>query len=458
MTLSDSAPTTDAAGALRAALGDRVLLPGDPAFDAASTPWNLSVSQRPFAVARPESAEDVVDVVRAAVAAGLRVAPQSTGHAAAALDLGDMPRTVLVCLAGLRGVVVDAAAGTARVLGGSQWNDVLAETAPHGLTPLHGSAGDVSVVGYALSGGLSFYARAHGLAVNSVRAVQIVTADGALLRASADENAELFWAVRGGSGAFGIVVSIEIGLLPLADVYAGMLLWPADRAPEVSHAWAAWSTTAPETATTSLRVMNFPPLPELPPFLAGRSVVVVDGAIEEPDEVASALLADLRALAPEIDTFTRIPAAELIMVHMDPPAPTPAVTGHAVLGSLPPAAVDGFVAGARTPGVFVQELRHIGGAAARRPEHAGAIAAAEGEYVAHTIAMVPGPEHAAAAAEAVRKGIASLEPWRIDALVATFVDSPDADPATVFGDAWARLRALKATYDPADVFLAAHPV
>ena len=271
---------------------------------------------------------------------------------------------MLVSLRGLRGVEVDAAARTARVLGGSLWNDVLEAAAPHGLTAPHGSAGDVSVVGYMLSGGLSFYARAHGLAVNAVRAVEVVTADGTLVRASEDEHTDLFWALRGGSGAFGVVVAMEIDLLPLADIFAGMLLWDAAQAAEVSRAWAEWTKSAPETATTTLRILNLPPLPDLPPFLSGRSVVVIDGAIEETDAAASALLEPLRALQPEIDTFARIPAPALIGVHMDPPEPTPSANHHAMLGDLPDAAVEAFVAAAATPG----HLR-AGAAAPRRRRH-----------------------------------------------------------------------------------------
>ncbi|MFC0195902.1 FAD-binding oxidoreductase [Microbacterium arthrosphaerae] len=447
-----------AAAELRAALGDRVLLPGDDGFDAARTPWNVAVAQRPFAVALPRSAGDVVDVERAATLSGLRVAPQSTGHAAAALGDTDLSHTVLVSLRGLRGVEVDAAARTARVLGGSLWNDVIEAAAPHGLAALHGSAGDVSVAGYALSGGLSFYARAHGLAVNAVRAVEVVTADGSLVRATADENADLFWALRGGSGAFGVVVALEIDLLPIADVFSGMLLWDASRAADVAHAWAEWSASAPETATTALRIMNFPPLPQLPPFLSGRSVVVIDGAIEETDAAASALLAPLRALEPELDTFARIPAAALVAVHMDPPEPTPSATWHAMLGGLPADAVDAFVASAHAPGLFVQELRHVGGAASRRPEHGGAVAALAGDYLLHSIAMVPAPEAAPAATAAVRQGVAALAPWHIDAVALTFLDAPGADRAVAFGDAWARLRQLKLDYDPANLFAAARPV
>lgn len=460
MTINEIATGTDAgtAAALRDALGDRILLAGDPGYAEASTPWNVAVVQRPFAVARPESAEDVVDVVRAARAAGLRVAPQSTGHGAGSFLGADLSRTVLVSLARLRGVVVDPVARTARVLGGSHWNDVLEAAAPHGLTALHGSAGDVSVAGYALSGGLSFYVRSHGLAVNTVREVQIVTADGALLRASADEHPDLFWAVRGGGGAFGVVVSIELDLLPIPDVCAGMLLWPAERAPEVARAWAAWTATAPETATTSLRVMNFPPMPELPPFLSGRSVVVIDGAIEDADAAASALLEPLRALAPEKDTFARMPSAALVQVHMDPPTPTPALSEHVVLGSFPAEAADAFVAAAATPGLFIQEIRHVGGAAARRPAHGGAIASLTGEFVAHTVAVVPVPEMAELAAGAVRAGLAATAPWEIASRSLTFVETADYDRAAAFGASWERLRRLKAEYDPTGMFTAARAV
>jgi len=226
MTISDTTLTTgERAAELKRALGDRVLIAGDPGYDEARMPWNVAVDQRPLAVVRPETAEEVVEAVRAAAASGLRIAPQSTGHAAAALADTDLSDVVLVSLAGLRGATVDPHARTARVLGGSLWNDVLEAAAPHGLTALHGSAGDVSVAGYTLNGGVSFYGRTHGLAVNTVRSVQIATADGSIVRASADENPDLFWAVRGGSGAFGVVVSLEIDLVPYADVFAGMLLW-----------------------------------------------------------------------------------------------------------------------------------------------------------------------------------------------------------------------------------------
>ncbi len=196
----------------------------------------------------------------------------------------------------------------------------------------------------ALSGGVSFYGRTHGLAVNSVRAVEVVTADGSLVRADATTNPDLFWAIRGGGGNFGVVVAIEIDLLPYADVYAGMLLWDRERAPEVLRAWAQWTREAPESVTTAIRVMSFPPIPELPPFLSGRNLVVIDGAVLEDDERAAELLAPLRALAPEMDTFGRIPVTGLLGVHMDPPEPTPSVSDHSLIGVLTQDAIDALLA------------------------------------------------------------------------------------------------------------------
>ncbi|MGN6218902.1 MAG: FAD-linked oxidase, partial [Microbacterium sp.] len=197
---------------------------------------------------------------------------------------------------------------------------------------------------------------------------------------------------------------------------------------------------------------------ELPPFLSGRSLVVIDGAIEETDAAASALLEPLRALQPEMDTFARIPAPALVQVHMDPPEPSPSATWHAMLGELPAEAVDAFVAAADEPGLFVHELRHLGGALNRRPEAGGAIASLAGQYALHAVAMVPVPEAAPAATAAVRAAVAALAAWHTDALALTFIDAPDADRALGFGAARARLRQLKLDYDPANLFAAARPV
>ena len=451
--------TPDIAPLTRLASGCEVHLPGSAGYDAARTPWNLAVDQRPAAVAVPRTVEQVQDVVRAAAAAGLRVAPQSTGHGAAALGELELGGVVIVRLSELTGVTVDADTRTARVVGGTLWQDVVAAASSYGMTALHGSAPDVAVAGFVLGGGLSFYGRQHGLAANAVTAIEIVTGEGALRRASATENPDLFWAVRGGGGNFGVVVAIELELLPHADVYAGMLLWDRERAPEVVPAWVAWTRTAPESATTSLRVMSFPPLPELPPFLSGRDRVVIDGAVLESDDDAAALLAPLRALAPEMDTFGRIPATALLEVHMDPPGPSPAVADPSVLGSLDAAGVEVVLEqvgpGTRT-GLLAAELRHLGGALARPDARGGALSAIPGEYALFCVAMAPEPQAAVAGRAAAFGVVRALSAWSRANLVPTFTETRVDSSRFYDAEDWAALCRARDVADPNRVFLANH--
>ncbi|WP_121255830.1 FAD-binding oxidoreductase [Nocardioides ferulae] len=470
MTTTPTTPTTPGtpgtpldvarpATSLRGLCGGRVALPGDDGYDAARVAWNLAADQRPAAVAVPRSVEETAEVVRAAAAAGLRVAAQSTGHGASALAEADLSDTVLVRLHELTGVSVDVETRTARVVGGTLWADVVAAIAPHGLAALHGSAPDVAVAGYALGGGLSFFARQHGLAAHSITAAEVVTATGELVRADGAQNTELLHALRGGGGNLGVVVALEIALLPIADVYGGMLLWDRERAAEVVRAWTEWTRDLPESVTTSLRVMSFPPLPELPPFLSGRDLVIVDGAVLEDDDTAAALLAPLRALAPELDTFGRMPAAGMLGVHMDPPAPVPSVADHAVLGPLPDAAVDALLAevGAGTrSGLMFAELRHLGGAVARPAD--GALSHVDGDYALFCVAVAPGPEAAVAGRAAAARVVEALAPWATGRHVLTFTERP-VDPATAYStDGLARLRAAKTAVDPTGVFVGNHRV
>ncbi|WP_228488961.1 FAD-binding oxidoreductase [Raineyella fluvialis] len=311
------------ARALRARCGDFVHLPGEPAYEAARQPWNAAVDQRPAAVASVRSVDDVVSVVRAAAALGLRVAPQGTGHGAGPFDGRSLSDVVLLRTDTLREVSIDPANRLARVAAGTQWQDVVEAAAPHGLAALHGSSPDVGVCGFSLGGGLGWYARKLGLACNALTAVELVTAGGDLVRADAHHHADLFWGVRGGGGNFGVVTALEFRLFPIADAYAGMLLWDLARAEPVLRRWAAWSAAAPDEVTTSLRFLRFPPLPDLPDFLRGRRLVVIDGAVLGDDAYGADIIAPLRELGPEMDTFGRTPAAALSRLHMDPEGPTP---------------------------------------------------------------------------------------------------------------------------------------
>jgi FAD/FMN-containing dehydrogenase len=446
---------------LRGLCGDFVHLPGDEAYDAGRRPWNVAVSQLPAAVAEPTTVEEISLLVRVAAALGLRVTAQSTGHAAGILAAHRLDDVVLVRTGHLRGVYVDPYNQVARVEAGASWEDVIDVAAPHGLTALHGSAPDVGVVGYTLGGGLGWYARKHGLATNGVVGIELVGADGEVVRADASTNPELFWALRGGGGNFGIVTTIEIGLLPIADVHAGMMLWDISRAPEVLPVFAAWSRTAPEEVTTSFRIMRFPPIPELPDFLRGRSVVVLDGAALLPDEDAAEVLAPFRDLDPELDTFARVPAASLTRLHMDPENPTPAVGAGIVLEHLDDAAVEAFLASVgpdASTTVFVAELRQLGGALGRPAADGGALDSLPGSHLALFIAMAPTPEIAAAGEATIDAVLEALEPWRSERPFLNLVERP-VDPRTAFGDeGWQRLQAVKRAVDPGELFLGNHRI
>ena len=264
----------------------------------------------------PLDLDDVRAIVQHARDHGLRIAPQGTGHSAGAL--GSLADTILLSTRHMRGVEIDATRRIARVQAGTLWHEVTEATSPFGLYPLSGSSPDVSVVGYTLGGGLSWLARQHGLASNHVTAIEVVTADGGVTRATPSEHTDLFWALRGGGGSFGVVTALEFTLFPYREVYAGMFLWPYERHLESSHSWYAWTRSAPDAVTTSLRIIHFPPLDDLPPYLSGRSVIVVDGAFAGDVDAGRTAVAGLRELEPELDTWGPASPAALSHLHMDP--------------------------------------------------------------------------------------------------------------------------------------------
>ena len=197
----------------RHAVRGSVLAPGDEGWDEARTPWNVQFEQHPALIVVPANSADVQAVVRFATANGLRVAPQGTGHGVA--SLGDLSDAVLVRMTELRDVEIDVEAQQARAGAGVIWEDVVNPAAEHGLVALHGSSPDVGIAGYTLGGGMGWLARKHGLAANSVTAIEVVTADGEFHRVDHTHERDLFFALRGGGGNFGIVTAIEFKLFPM---------------------------------------------------------------------------------------------------------------------------------------------------------------------------------------------------------------------------------------------------
>ena len=444
---------------LASGLAGSLTLPGHDGWDIARQAWNLAVDQRPAAVVvsgGPDDAKAVVDFARQN---GLRVAPQGTGHGAGAL--GDLSGSILFKTHELTQVDVDADAGRARSAPGALSRDVLNAAAPHGLAALAGSSPDVGIVGYSLGGGIGFLARKHGMQANRVTAVEVVTGSGDLVRADPDNEADLFWALRGGGGSYGLVTAIEFELLPIGGLYAGALAWPWERSAEVLSGWAEWTAGAPEEISSSARMIQFPPLPQIPDPLRGRQLVMIDGVWDGDREAADEALAQLRELGPEMDTWAEIPAAALVEVHGDPPEPVPALTDHRLIREVPAEMVEAWVEvagpGSGSPLLF-SELRHWGGAIAREPEGAGVLGSISEPYSLFNVGMAPDPALEQAGRAHAAKICDTLDPWASDRRFANFTEAV-VDPSLPYGaEALQRLGEIRRNVDPDGLFQAAHPV
>ena len=263
--------------ALNERLSGFVVAPDGFGWDDARQAYNLTIDQQPAAVVFPDNVEDVQAIVDYAAGAGLQVAPQRTGHNAA--PLGSLKNAILLKTDALDTVEIDAAGLTARVGAGVKWESVVPQVSDHGLAVLHGSTPDVSIAGYGLGGGLGWYARRHGLFTNSITAIELVTADGRLRRVDHENEPELFWALRGGGGNFGVVTALEFRLFPISEVYAGVLFFPWERSAEVLHAWHEWTETVPDEMTSVGRIMQFPPLEEIPAAAARQRLRARGGVL-----------------------------------------------------------------------------------------------------------------------------------------------------------------------------------
>jgi hypothetical protein len=443
---------------LRDSIAGDVYAPGDDGYEQARLAWNLFVDQRPAVIVMPESAVDVVKAVRFARRHGLRIAPQGTGHGSSAVE--GLEGAMLLKTTRMRRVDIYPASRTARAEAGTEWQDVTVPAAEHGLAALAGSSPDVGVAGYTLGGGMGWLARRYGLAANSVTAVEIVTPDGRLVRADAENEPDLFWAVRGGGGQVGIVTAIEMALYPVREVYAGTLFFPIERSSEVLHAWREWTDTVPDEVTSVGRILQFPPIPDLPDFLRGQSYVVVEAAYLGDEFEGAELIRPLRELGPQIDTFAMIPAPALQDLHMDPPEPVPGQGDGTFLADFPAGAVDALVAAAGPDSgspLLSVEVRHCGGAMAAGGTD-GAQSKIDAQYMVFGVGITPTPEIGEAVRSHVRVLLDTLAPWTSEHGYYNLAEMPAGADEVLPGDSYARLREIKAKYDPSEMIISAHPV
>ncbi|HVQ59546.1 MAG TPA: FAD-binding protein [Solirubrobacterales bacterium] len=441
---------------LRERLAGDLLEPGDPGWDNARTGFNLALDPRPALIAVPQSDDDVAATVQFAAAAGLRVAAQGTAHGAGAL--ASLEDSILLRTTALRGVEIDAERRRGYARAGDTWHDLVPQASELGLAALHGSAPGVGIVGYTIGGGVGWYSRRHGIACNRVTAFDLVDAGGEARRVDAASDADLFWALRGGGGSFAVVTGVEFELLEIPQVYAGALFFPFERAEEVLHAWREWTAGVPEEMTSLGRLMQFPPIEDVPEPVRGKSFAILETIFIGDETEGAELNAPLTDLGPAMSSLAAVPPAGIADLHMDPPGPVSGITGHLLLEDLPAAAIDDLLA-ATGPGsgstLTSVEVRHGGGALSRPPADGGALSTLPGGFNMFAVGSTMDP--AAVAPTRERLGDLHSAMVRYEAgRYLSFCEEPTEFETAFSDEACERLRAARRKHDPDGLFQANH--
>ncbi len=440
-----------------------VLLPGQPGFAAECATYNLLNPLRPALVVGASCSADVRAAVRFAGGRGMPVAVSATGHQVRQ-PAGD---AVLITLRRMAGVTVDAARRTAWVAGGARWQEVVEAAAAHGLAPVNGSSMTVGAVGYLLGGGLSpTLGRTRGYGADTIRAAEVVTADGQVHRVTAENVPDLFFAVRGGKGNFGVVTGVEIDLFEVRRLYGGAIYFAGEHAHEVLHAWRDWVVSLPEQMTTSVAIQRLPPAPELPAPIRGNFVVALRVAFLGPAGEGRRLVARMRAAAPVLlDDVADMPYTEVGRIHSDPVDPLPYVDRTTGLRALPPEAVDALLAvvgaGSRCPLTSV-EIRALGGALDRQAEVPNAVSSRGLPFVLFGFGVGPA-EQAASLSVHLGYVVDTMRQWADERTLPNFLSAAEATtPAevrVVYGaDLYDRLARIKARWDPGNMFRMNHNI
>jgi FAD/FMN-containing dehydrogenase len=410
-------------------------LPGHSEYDNQRRAINPALDPRPVAVADASGVADVQEAVRLARDEGLPFAVQSTGHGT------HVPahRALLLKTSRMATVLVDPDRRVARVGAGATWGQVLAAAAPFGLAPLSGSSPTVGVAGYTLGGGVGWLSRLHGFAADSLLRAAMVTADGELVFADADQEPDLFWALRGGGGNFGVVTGLEFQLYPVSQVYAGTSYFDFERAPETLARYGEWIAEAPDELSTALLLMRMPETPDVPQRVRGRRVLAIRAMYAGDADEAERALAPLRAAAGPalVEGFASVRYADARMGGTPP-------RHLELLNGLPNALIEPLVeaiADEQSP-VSTVELRHWGGAMAHGDAPVG-----------HR--SVPLSVIADAADPSL---VEALSPWATGGSFLNFLSDSSLTESAYTAENYARLREIKAEWDPDNFFSFGHSI
>lgn len=434
-----------------------LIAPGDPQYDAARTVFNAAIDRRPALIARCSCAEDVVEAVSVARREHLLVAVRGTGHNVAGYAVCD--DGLVIDLSRLKGVTVDARARTVRAEAGCTWGEVNDALQPHGLAATGGFVSVTGVSGLTLGGGLGWLVRKHGLALDNLLSADVVVADGRLVAANAEENADLFWAIRGGGGNFGVVTAFEFRAHPVDTVLAGIVLHPAAAAPGAIRRWRDLEANAPEASTQGALLFHVPDDDAAPPPLRGAPVVGLGGVWAGSVDEGEQALRPLREYGPPVvDTFKAMPynAAQRMADFLWPPG----LHGYwksSYLTGISDAVIDvvvGFFARVPSPRTVVV-LEHYGDSAwSRVPESATAFGHRRWPYNIVVTSAWFDPADAERNIAWTREFFDALRPFAAPGAYVNYLggDEGAAGLKAAYGAKLARLAVLKATFDPTNLF------
>ena len=441
---------------LRHRLGGYVYDPGEPEYEEARTLFNARIERRPRHVVRCSRPQHVAAALQYARLRNLPVAVRAGGHSVAGLSLVD--DGIVIDVRGLREITVDPERRVVSVGAGATWAELDAATQAHGLATVGGRVSSTGVAGLALSGGSGWLERMHGLASDNILAVALVTAAGAQVRASAEEHPELFWALRGGGGNFGVVTSIEFALHPVGpDVMAGLVMHPAERGRELMRLFRDVMNDAPDELSLAFAYLTAPDGDPIPAELRGRPAVAIVGMHAGAIEDAERALAPIRAFGPPaLDAFGAVPYAGF-QRSLDPPAGLRNWWTAEYLDDLGDDAIEAIAALSEQlpPGPAQILIPAWGGAVARAPEGATPLAKRDARYVVHPLLLwedAAEDERMIAFGRRYREVLAA---YRTGGTYLNWAAEADADRVrAAYGPNYERLVRVKAGWDPDNVFRA----
>ena len=446
-------PTSISIPQLRSEFNERVIAPGDIDYDKARTVFYGGIDKRPAAVIRVKDADDVARVVNLARESGLELAVRSGGHSIVGHSVSD--GGIVLDLSSMKDLQIDPESRTAWAETGLTAGEVTTALAKHGLAVGFGDTGSVGIGGITLGGGVGYLVRKYGLTIDSLLAAEVVTADGQLLHVDSENHPDLFWAIRGGGGNFGVATRFKFRLQEVPSVVGGMLILPAT--PETIAGFIAASEAAPEELSGIGNVMTAPPMPFLPPEAHGKLIIMAVLVYTGEAEAGERALAPFRALAtpladmlkpmsyPEIyppeeggDAYHPVAAARTMFVDRIDRDVAQTIVNHLQ---------------ASTASMAVAQLRVLGGAMARVPGNATAYAHRNSKIMVNLAALYEKPEEKAKHEAWVAEFAEAIKQSDEGAYVNFLGNEGEARIRAAYpGSTWDRLAEVKARYDPTNLF------